>query len=128
MLSAILTDAYEYPVKGAKYKAFGKKCNPSRGSNKHRKGPFQPKRGCLSDLCVCLCVCVCVGGGGGLLLNLCVNSNMFDRPIEFQALSLSTLSVLFLLLLLLLLLLLFSSSLDCICTGTKNQGFRYDFY
>ena len=32
------------PVKRGKSTAVGKRCNPSRESTKHRKGPFPPKR------------------------------------------------------------------------------------
>ena len=31
-------------VKRAKSTALGKKCNPSRGPTKYRKGPFPPKK------------------------------------------------------------------------------------
>ena len=38
-MNTISADEYEY------FNAYaGKKCNPRRGRNKHRKGPFTPKR------------------------------------------------------------------------------------
>ena len=55
-----------------------KKCNPSRGPTKHRKGPFPPERtekglsGTEKDICVAF-------------LNSSINLNPFLRPKEFQA-------------------------------------------